>query len=138
MYILFVSVLLMAVGNFIGAMTTSHPDRDLPVAYHANFAFTLSAGLIINLGTVLQIVGLLRARRSKKEPEIQHDYTVCLLMGCLLLVICQMYSYTLGHNANAEFLCTIATSLISLVCTFSFWLTNRYVVDHASVGDNNV
>lgn len=126
LHILLASIVLLALGNVFGAAITRHPERDLRITGHVNFALTLVAGLVINLGTIIQVASLLRSRRQGEESKIHQDYTVCLVAGCFLLVVCQLYAYAIGQNANVEFLCTLATSVLSFVCTSALWLIGRY------------
>nr|WOJ45390.1 hypothetical protein [Apis mellifera nudivirus] len=120
-------VILSSVANFITALIL-HDERDyLKVADGINFSLTILSGLIINMGTIIQVINIIRAHRSGNVSEIHYDYTTCLVAGCLLLVISQFYAYLLGHNANIEFLCTLLTTILSFCCTFTFWFVNRCI-----------
>lgn len=129
------------------------PDRTT-VRAAILFSTTVLAGLVINLGTILQIVTQLR----RKATNVDFKYTECLLFGSFVLFVSQMHSTTielillensdqLSRMSLIGFIATPITTLLSFLCVTVFYVvtkrqeaiaSNKYNISYASNKNSTV
>lgn len=80
----------------------------------ANNTMTIVAGLLINLGSVIQITSMLYRKRLAMNEKYFH----CLTYGCVFLLLGQVWAY-IFTSQTLEMIITIITSALSFVCAFS-------------------
>lgn len=73
------------------------------------------SGLLINAGTLIQIIGSFMSQRN----VLSFNYLACLVCGCFLLFFGQVYTYVHKMVRDLDFLISIIGSFLS----FSFTLT---------------
>lgn len=82
---------------------------------------TFASGFIINLGTIIQIIFIF----VNKKTNVQKSYTMCLVFGCLILLISQIHNcvhnYFVSGNVLVLDFATPITTLMSLFFTSTFF-----------------
>jgi len=97
-------------------------DDIIDTFVHINSILLLLSGLIINFGTIVQIGSII----IYETDRLDGCYTQCLIIGCLTLLICQMFTYEHEYARNTSNLMTILTTCLSCTCTLTMYaLTNK-------------
>lgn len=138
------SFVALAFANFLASFFKSlvygYPhDANPHTVENVLLLFTiLSSGLVINLGTIIQVFSQCR---SGGNASVNIRYTQCLVAGCLVLLVGQVHSsmnYVLDtpslKDINwAAFLATPLTTLLSFVCSAAFYFVNTRVTRGAAI-----
>lgn len=137
-----VSLVVLGLVNFGCNLVSRFAFDDLDVETRVFnwilFSTTIVAGMVINLGTVIQIVNELRHR----SLAVDFKYTECLMSGCLTLLVAQVHTEFFQildtvHSPSFNWyvhLATPVTTLMSFVSVTVFHFVTR-LVDGCSTGE---
>lgn len=133
-----IALVCVAIGNYSETIVRYFwhgisPDRNDATRSTVLFATTLLSGLVINLGTIIQIVTQLR----RKVSRVDFKYTECLLFGSFVLLVSQMHGTTiemilldksigLVRMNVISFIATPITTLLSFVCVTIFYAVTKH------------
>lgn len=89
-----------------------------------NYILTILSGIVINIGTVFQIIFIL-----VDSKVIFPDYPIYLFVGMAILEVCQVYSYIIEEQ---EILSVVIGNTISVVVNITFNIVLRLKKDTTS------
>lgn len=87
-----------------------------------NSWFIVISGLLINSGTVIQII----VNITLKNNTLQLNYISCLVFGCSLLSVGQLFAYVHKMLRDTDFLISLISSFASFVFTTTLLAINKY------------
>lgn len=131
-----VALVCLAIGNYLETIVLFYGYNVTPARTTVRaailFTTTLLAGLVINLGTIIQIVTQLR----RNVANVDFKYTECLLFGSFVLFVSQMHGTTIelmlldNHDQLTRmsiigFIATPITTLLSFICVLIFFLVTK-------------
>lgn len=88
-----------------------------------NFALLLTSGMLINVHSIVSTVRIVRLK-DDVAMSIDNSGFHCIVAGCFVLLLCQIFDYLYGKNAKSDFLSTIGTSCMSFFSTFLLYVTS--------------
>lgn len=132
----------LALANFVASFVRSVVygyARDLSPSSPENVILLgtiLASGLVINLGTILQIASQCRGRNNR----VNIKYTQCLVAGCFVLLVGQVHSsmndLLVASSTNdvnwATFFATPITTFLSFFCSAIFYATTNHLAPSSS------
>lgn len=111
------SLVLGSCVNFFAAFTYLNKD----VMFAVNSWLLVISGLLINAGTMIQIVGNLVTRSN----ILSFNYLTCLVSGCFMLFFGQLFTCIHKNITDWDFLISMAGSLLSFVFTLTLLVINK-------------
>lgn len=115
---LLVMFVIIAINNFLVPFVLESIELTNTVN---SWLLLLSSGLI-NAGTVFQIVGNFVNRNN----VLCFNYIKCLICGCFILSIGQLYTYTHKSIRDCDFLISLCGSFASFFFTSTLGIINKY------------
>lgn len=108
---------LLSCINFFGAFFYEH----LEIPFAINSWILVISGILINAGTIIQVVFNIIARSNM----MNFNYLTCLVCGCFLLVSGQLFTYVHKNIHDWDFLISMLGSMMSFIFTMALLITNR-------------
>lgn len=96
-------------------------NKQNPVLYGINSWLLILSGLLINAGTLIQIIG----SAMNKSNVICFNYLTCLVCGCFLLFSGQVFTYVHKNVHDSDFLISLVGSFLSFFFTSAMMTMNK-------------
>lgn len=113
-----IAIVVSALATIVFLIPFAHGLEKHSQLIAVNSALLFTSGLIINLGSIIQIFSILLYGHNRLDG----NYTKCLAVGCFTLLTCQLFTYTHEGTNNVSYLMTILTTLLSCTCTMIMYL----------------
>lgn len=102
-----------------------------------NFSLLLTSGILINIHSIVSTVRIIR-KGGETITTIDSAWFQCIVAGCFVLLLCQIFDYLYGKNVKLDFLSTIGTSCMSFFSTFLLYVTSFMYQLRNELSNDNV